>query len=334
MNDDSRVIDKPHNVQKEEITPQRGTGPMRGALIDSADAAPVARDEAHRQRTTSVTKKINLDISDLYGGLDAPRLPDGPTTMSTEWMEEVRLMFLHEYAKGIDELFETNWYASKGVEHFIRDAHICGPFASLLEILQNTKAGDFETARKLPLLESKVLWHLICIPRFIAEKARAAHMNPFEDPQLEEVLHRLSILEHLICNRAASGNVFTSLRNCNLSVIAVQDRQLRFWRLLARLVALPSTQRTDVEACLGELRRTLECHENRDVLYSIAIVRHFGLSPFAVPMNIAQATKGQQDRNSLAVARKFIEDEAGQDGTTEVFRRLCGMVVRSWIVMG
>lgn len=82
----------------------------------------------------------------------------------------------------------------------------------------------------------------------------------------------------------------------------------------------------------------LDMVENRDVLFSMAVVRRYGPSYETVTEN-----GGSHDRDGsaardeligkLRVAKKFLEDEAAGKGTNQVVQRLCGMAVRSWASM-
>lgn len=79
---------------------------------------------------------------------------------------------------------------------------------------------------------------------------------------------------------------------------------------------------------LAALRLLLDGRENRDVLYSIALVR--GLSDRVaeyqeVPLHLDET----DNRSKLAVAKKFIKDE-GNNGTTNVTRRLSELATKSW----
>jgi len=84
---------------------------------------------------------------------------------------------------------------------------------------------------------------------------------------------------------------------------------------------------------LSALRNLLDGRENRDVLYSIAVVRAIGqrVSEYAEtdqPLHLDE----QDARSKLAVAKRFVKDEANGNGTTNVIRRLCEVATQSWNV--
>lgn len=108
---------------------------------------------------------------------------------------------------------------------------------------------------------------------------------------------------------------------------------------------------------LAEMRTNLAQVEGRDCLYSMAIVHHFGPSfPKIMDPNPTTASSPKpdarpdssksnsitnkssssnpdtttQDEKKLSVAKKFLEDQAAGQGTTQAVQRLCGMSVRSW----
>ena len=67
--------------------------------------------------------------------------------------------------------------------------------------------------------------------------------------------------------------------------------------------------------------------ENRDVLYSMAVLRHLG------PRHLQPLARGEppgvypHERAQVAVAKKFVEDQASGWGTTQVVQRVAGMVL-------
>ena len=157
-------------------------------------------------------------------------------------------------------------------------------------------------------------------------------------------------------------------------------RERDFWRLVACFATLqtdpalpqptPTTASTgdgkpeptptqQADALLGEMRVLLDSRENRDVLYSMAVVRHLGMQvqhggPTAPASAGGTATEtktegegggvegaegkpasggaGPEDepREKVRVAREFLQYEASGRGTTQVVQRMCGAAVMSW----
>lgn len=95
------------------------------------------------------------------------------------------------------------------------------------------------------------------------------------------------------------------------------------------------TDMVDKEVALLTARGLLDTFENRDVIYSIAIVRHIAKYQPRRIRATATATASEKDTASkLYVACRFLEDEGHGKGTNQVIKRLCGLVVNYWEELG
>jgi white-opaque regulator 2 len=129
-------------------------------------------------------------------------------------------------------------------------------------------------------------------------------------------------------------------------VAQLEDRKLNFWHALSKFTTIrvpeipalasdspPSnsamqTALNEVENCLTEVRQVLDAFENRDILYSVAIVRHYlrpGADRVPPPSSNDEADRGAK----LSIARNFLAHEK-HSGTFQVAKVVAGMVVRSW----
>ena len=80
------------------------------------------------------------------------------------------------------------------------------------------------------------------------------------------------------------------------------------------------------------MRNILNVLENRDVLYSMAIARHFGgrQADFYPDRLLVSTSNDPEDVIAkLVVAQRFITQEEST-GTTQVVQQLCGMARKSW----
>lgn len=282
----------------------------------------------------AITGQQAIQIEDLYLiDRKAPPSPKVSSAITDEVRQEIKDMYTDEYARGLDAFLESTWYTYKGISFLIKDSHLSEMFAGMLELFASTKTGDYENFAKLPQIEARMVWLLMCMPLSVSRSLGPENVddngNP-RDPELEEVLCRLSIFEALITNRSLPANPLAAKGPEVLYPRDPRDRQDRFWHVLGNFVTLPTSMHGQSRACLDQLRLLLDMIENRDVLYSIAIVRHFGLSIPTFPEKFARVGSGSVDRDKLIVAKKFLEDEAYSKGTNQVIQRLCGMAVRSW----
>ncbi|UKZ77570.1 hypothetical protein TrVFT333_005294 [Trichoderma virens FT-333] len=118
-------------------------------------------------------------------------------------------------------------------------------------------------------------------------------------------------------------------------------RQFDFWYSLAEFVRRrenpnsPATVKIR-EDVLSRMRHLLDGRENRDVLYSIAVVRE--LAPnfdSGYAATIPQHLDESDPKNRLAVASKFILDESQvTGGTTNVVRRFSDIASRAFVNPG
>ena len=85
------------------------------------------------------------------------------------------------------------------------------------------------------------------------------------------------------------------------------------------------------------MRSLLVGHENRDVLYSIAVLREYtGLWDAALNEASAPTYLEEEDpRCKLAVATRFIREESSSTGgTTNVVRRFAELAYRAYVRPG
>jgi len=244
-------------------------------------------------------------------------------------------LYMNEYAAGMDSLFETTWYTQQGLEHLLQNQRYCIAFVGMLKLFEETKSDNYDQMRLLPLTESRMIWWLMTMPRSLAWT--------LNEPLLEEVTQRLDIFESLLTGKEYKPPPNQPQIRPQNGTLDYQ-RQL-FWRELSNLASThlirktvtntPTAAATEV---LSRLRNLLCGLESRDVLYSIAAVRHYGPhtkgevlqrgSDVAVGGNLKEDERGR-----FAVAKKFVEDEAAGKGTNQVVQRACGMAVRSWTAL-
>jgi hypothetical protein len=185
-------------------------------------------------------------------------------------------------------------------------------------------------------VEARVVWALACNVQAGAAELNGAKSTglvpPSDDPV--EAARRLAVFETLVTGKVGSHNLLT--QPVPGSTDHHRLRELEFWYTLANFVCLrdddPASAK-DIDDTLAALRNLLDGRENRDVLYSIAVIRAMDQRVFEYTESEAPLHYDESDNKSkLLVAKKFISDEASGNGTTNVIRRLCELVARSWTV--
>ena len=190
-------------------------------------------------------------------------------------------------------------------------------------------------------LEAMVVWSMLGMCRATANtKDSSGHVN--EDEVKDGVLEaakRLEIFEALVTGKYMSSDsapqdvdhkhLGTPLHN------QLKSREQEFWRSVHTFLTLRDVEVDSAKAideALGSCRGLLENRENRDVIYSIMVVRHIGARTSEFPDRLKQPeTNDEKDATAkLAVAKRLVEEEASGKGTNQVVQRLCGVAARSW----
>lgn len=201
------------------------------------------------------------------------------------------------------------------------------------------RSGPYGQSASMPTLaslEARLVWSFAVMPR-------TQHVqNASDDPVLSELLSRLDTIEHLL-----TGRFLDFLRAPRSPIPGMEshpeqvqrNNQQAFWYHLGKFTSLRDDQGDahaldQISAELTNLRMILNVLESRDVLYSIAVMRHIGgRFPEWSPQNphVPLSNDPTDDLNKLHVAYDFVQTE-DQRGTSQVIQRICSMALRSWIL--
>ena len=310
-------------------------------------------------------------------GADLPQeASDGTIDSST--MEEMKILFVKDYAPGLDKFLEIDWYSSKGLTCLLGQPKICAMFSALVKQLRTVGSNDYAGIRCITGMEARLVWNLVTLPRLQQTSVPTATNGSVStekgDTQLEVLKKRISILEALLTNNVLDASQMpdptppaTSAAQADGSSVVTSEPlpvaalfEVEFWRNLglftsmAEVVSAPSPIQSPsassllsspssstetakiktIETALNSMRNVLAQLENRDVLYSIAIARYYGLRVVDFPAGLDQAYAASADdsdkHTKLFIAKHFIEQEANGKGTTQVIQRFCGMATKAW----
>lgn len=246
----------------------------------------------------------------------------------------IRHMYTVEYAAGLDRFFETTWYTDHGFNLLLGNSELLHYFAHCVERFRQGQNGT--STHGLMSLEARLIWQLAVLPR-------AIQSNPLP-PQMLTLLQRLETVQNLLCGTFMDANMVplsppATPPDPKVVEQYTQYLQDAFWHQLGRFVSIrddlnSSDAAHQIATALASMRNILSMLENRDVLYSMAIARHFGGRMVDYYMHKTLVSKSAEPDDpiaKLAVAMNFIRDEDSQ-GTTQVVQRLCGMCRRSWVL--
>lgn len=283
---------------------------------------------------TSIASKFSIDELLAMGG-PAPELSaDQSGVQNPQIIDEQKHLYHSIYSVGLENFLESKWFPIKGVARLLADKDLMIQFGNLLQRLANTRGDDSDEMAVTSGVEARLVWALACMVRSAVKSETDASTTVSNEPSNDDVLNaklRLDIFENLLCGEVAEAN---PLPEPSPGLVPYRVRECQFWYNLGRFVSINPDGPGAIEKIdevLTTLRNLLDGRENRDVLYSIAIVRVLGarIAEYTeqdTPLHLDE----NDQRSRLLVAKKFIEDEARGNGTTNVIRRLCELAVRTW----
>ncbi|CBF81722.1 putative C6 finger domain protein [Aspergillus nidulans FGSC A4] len=298
---------------------------------------PATTTTGHSETTSFRLKQVQ--ISDLLALRGIPPPPPHPiTALPPNRLEEIQAVFLATYAPAIDRFFETRWFSEKALSHLLANAQLMAEYSALIEAF-NGNLSDPNVLARLESFEASVVWSTMTLCRHVMNVSSGSQ----PDYDLLATSKRLDVIEamitgdHLDSNPLAQFPTRQPAANPPSLPDQLMQRQLDFWSAIGHFLTLHDNEASaakEIDDTLGRCRTLLDTYENRDVIYSIAIARHLGQRWADFPHSFPQPiTTNEKDAGAkLYVAQKFLEQEAGGKGTTQVIKRLCGMVVRSWYV--
>jgi hypothetical protein len=270
---------------------------------------------------------------DNYGPYD---LPPNPEPLTPAKMDEIKSLYINDFAPGLDGIVETTWYSTVGVDRLLSNAPLCQQMAELIKYFTEVPGrNNYEAETRCRATETKAVWLLLSMCRPLPASANASNGSTGMSVDLDEVNKRLDILEHLLRNIILPSNHVTQI-NYPVDLPIEKAQEIDFWKSLGKFVTLRSEDlnaRPELDAALAQCRNLLGGRENRDVIYSIMVGRHVGARVPEFPDRIQPGPGGEEnDQNKLSIAKTFITDQAAFKGTNHPIQRLCDMVIRSWAV--
>ncbi|KAI1485586.1 hypothetical protein F5X96DRAFT_659411 [Biscogniauxia mediterranea] len=271
------------------------------------------------------------------GGAAPPAL-DAP--LSKERLDEVKDLYEQVYAPGLEKFFETEWYIKpQGIHSLVANAAVNEMLAGFLQSMAKTDANDVASMQYSANLEFRVVWDLATLVYTSEYKTNVGHRLPPTDDG-SEARNRVAVFDALLAGDFLDHNpLFPPPENAD-SADYHRIREFKFWYWLAEFLRIKDAVNMNMtnqrEQVLGQIRELLDGRENRDVLYSLAVIR--ALAPNFSPdfeSTLPPHLDESDPKSKLAVARKFIQDEAQvTGGTTNVVRRFAELAVRAFIVPG
>lgn len=287
-----------------------------------------------------IAERVNIqDLLALQGIAPPPPYPIVPIQQAR--LDQIQTVYLHTYAPAIDRFLETRWFRDKGLSQLLTNAQLMAQYSALIDAFNDPKIDDIAVRGRVESFEASVVWDTMSICRSARNLVRNGSTEPMQEYDLLTTANRFDILEALITDDHLKDNPLRAdlarppPTNLNPLEGQLRTRSLNFWNCIGHFLTLHDNEASsavEIDETLARCRSLLDEIENRDVLYSMAIGRHLGqrLSDFH-PRNRPENSSDERNANTkLIVAQRFIEDESKDKGTTQVVKRLCGMVHRLW----
>lgn len=217
------------------------------------------------------------------------------------------------------------------------DAQLMADYSALINAFNDWNLSDTNTVARLESFEASVVWRSMALCR---QASNGENGQYGQDWNLVAANARLNAIEALLTWNHSEHNALSREQDAAKppnSPDQFIQRQLDFWSELGTFLTLYDNEASSaklIDDTLGRCRQLLDTYENRDIIYSIAVARHLGQRWADFPNSLPNVgtTNEKESGTKLFVAQKFIEEEAEGKGTTQIYKRVCCMAVRSWWV--
>lgn len=299
-------------------------------------------------RTDLQSAVAPVTIEELFALNDIPAnnlvraAPPPDSQPSSEELRELDDFYRFHYAGGLDRFFETTWYSASGLAH-LRQNRSLQDF--VMQCAERMKDPAEANSKSLQSLEARLVWELAIMPR---------HMIP--DAAGQELLPRINAVEKLLTGQflttdqippappaapplqKSGGSDATSTADG-----LTKHSELAFWHALATFTSLrddapDASIMQAIGKALQNLRSALYATESRDLLYSLAVLRHIGgrMAAFHAsttnrgngqPPLVASTNDPADDVGKLVVAQNNLL-HVERAGSSQVSSRFSAMALR------
>lgn len=294
--------------------------------------SPSAR--THAYSNAPVKMKVDEIVNQAGAAPEAPRLGE---QVSPEALAEITQIYHEIYVPGLSSFFESDWFSfppsgSHSSHNPISILHNNRPLVSLMaSFLVQMKTANAQNFGYCTHLETRVVWALAKLAYTVPPGSNAPRDNPPRDDDASETRNRVFVFETLI---NGDNLVVNPLLQPPGNADPQRMNRYEFWYALAEFLRVPTARLEQ----LGRMRAALDGRENRDVLYSLAVIRQYSWDfrpgwESGVPDHL----KEDEPLNKFHVAIEFIKSESqygGCQGMTNVVRQLCFVAAKALINPG
>ncbi|KAL9009978.1 MAG: hypothetical protein Q9173_005039 [Seirophora scorigena] len=300
-----------------------GADPRR----ESATASPYPSGAANEHGSTNVVNRSRIDDLIAINGVPLPALTVTSPLLENHY-QSLTTAYQQVYGPHIDKFLETQWFVNRGLESVLQDARLCERLATLVARF-NIDPQTEAFSQALPAtqsLEASVIWSIMGIARRVASQNRQEDINS----GVLDAAKRVETLESMLLGQYLHSEPPPKPESINGTGLQAQlsQREREFWRLMHKFLTIRDDEASashELDETLAGARACLDVKENRDVIYSIALVRLHGGRE-----NLQNTEGGSIQDKDLGKAKMFLREEAEGKGNTQVIQRICGMAMRAW----
>ncbi|KAI4252769.1 MAG: hypothetical protein LQ352_004076 [Teloschistes flavicans] len=284
------------------------------------------------------SERSKLDELIAVNGIPPP-LPAALSALTATNLENIKMAYQRIYSPAIDKILETQWFVSRGLTYVMEDARLCASFATLIARYEfdDRTPGFRESQAATQALEASVIWSIMGLAQRISGTLNLgnSHVGLDENTKAEvlKAARRVEIVQNLLLGQhvdAEAAPQAEHVKNGTAFEAQLNQREREFWQLMYKFLTIHDDEASashELDAILNTARDLLDTRENRDVIYSIAVVcLRGGRENLANHNNCEESSQ----EKGLTIAKNFLKDEASHKGTNQVVQRVCGMAVNAW----
>ncbi|KAL8804404.1 MAG: hypothetical protein Q9182_002599 [Xanthomendoza sp. 2 TL-2023] len=255
--------------------------------------------------------------------------------------ENVRHCVQKVYCPQIDKFLETQWFCNRALDHLLKDTRLYERISHMISLftIDTQRPGYEQTAVIIRSVEAGIVWSVMNLARRVAGSLDASdgQVNPDDlNAGVVQAAKRVELLEILLVGQYLETEAPPAAAQSTTNGTGLQAQQHQrehdFWRLLHKFLTIRDDEASashELDRTLADASSLLDLKENRDVMYSIAVVRlHGGRENLESLSHQNNSTSSSSDK-LLDKAKGFLEAQKVK-GTNQVVQRVCGMASKAW----
>ncbi|KAL8681156.1 MAG: hypothetical protein Q9186_002688 [Xanthomendoza sp. 1 TL-2023] len=255
--------------------------------------------------------------------------------------ENVRHCVQKVYCSQIDKFLETQWFCNRALDHLLKDARLYERISHMISLftIDTQRPGYEQTAIVIRSVEAGIVWSIMNLARRVAGSLDSSNgpINPDDlNAGVAQAARRVEILETLLVGQYLDTEAppASAQHMTNGTGLQAQQHQREhdFWRLLHKFLTIRDDEASashELDKTLVDASGLLDIKENRDVMYSIAVVRLHGARENLESLSHPNSSASNSSDKLLDKAKGFLEAQKVK-GTNQVVQRVCGMASKAW----